>query len=200
MGNTIDLKKINGLRKKVLNAIEQVDIQQKKLTEKYTQKIKDEFDLICQKEIDKFYLSYPNPRYDRYGDLYNTYKIIINKYSGEFSVRFSSAYMKYQHRADNETIYVNSFIEGYHGGAYCARNFKGKPHPDGKTPYWKNPLTNYYTWLSPAKKTESPYKEIIKQFSIKEEEIQSDLENDFENTMMNIITPINNEINSLLGK
>lgn len=200
MANSIDLRKINGLRKRVLNAIEQIDIQQKRLTEKYTQKVKDEFDLICKSEIDKFYSSYPNPRYNRYGDLFNTYKIIINKHTGEFVVRFSSAYMKYPHRADSETIYVNSFIEGYHGGAYCANNFKGEPHPDGSTPYWKNPFTNYFTWLSPAKKSKSPYKEIKKSFSIKEEEIQSELEKDFEDTMMNIITPINNEINSLLGR
>lgn len=200
MANSIDLRKINGLRKRILHAIDEIDSQKRKLTEKYTQKIKDEFDLVCKSEIDKFYSSYPNPRYNRYGDLFNTYRIIINKHSGEFSVRFSSAYMEHSHRADNETIFVNSFIEGYHGGAFCANNYVGQPHPDGSTPYWKNPLTNYYTWLRPAKRSPSPYKEILKQFSKKEKEIQKNLEDEYENTMMNIITPINNEIQSLLGR
>lgn len=198
MAKDFDLRKINGIRKKVINAINQIDIQQRNLTQKYMKKIHDEFDLICQSEIDKFYSSYTPKRYNRYGDLYNTYKILTNKYTGEFSVKFDSIYMKHPHRADSETIFINSFIEGYHGGAFCANNYIGEPHPDGHTPYWKNPLSGYLSWLSPAIRSESPYENILHKLPIKEKELQAELEDDFEKTMMDIITPIKNEINNLL--
>ena len=198
MGIAMDLKKINGIRKRLINAANQIDDIKKTTITKYMKKLEEEFDLICQSEIDKFYSSYPNPRYNRYGDLFNTYKILVNKYSGEYIIKFNSAYMKYPHRADSETIFVNSFIEGYHGGAFRAKNFIGQPHPDNHTPYWKNPRTDYLTWLRPAKKSNSPYKEIIKRLKEKEEELDQELTNDVEESINKLITPIEKEINRYL--
>lgn len=194
----MNLKKINGIRNKVINAINKIDEEERKLIQKYTSKIEDEFNLICDSEITKFYSSYStHPKYDRTGDLYNTYKIKTNKYSGEFVVKFDSMYMKYYHRIDHDYIFENSFIQGYHGGAINGNN-PLFPHPNPGTPYWKNPLTNYRTWLRPAEKSDSPYENIIKELKIKEDEIQKDLEEDFEKTMLNILNPIKAEINKLL--
>ena len=197
----MDFRKINGIRMKTINAIGQIEKEERRLLQKYTKRVEDEFTEVCETEITKFYSSYTPRSYARYGDLYNTYKIKINKYTGEFIVHFDSTYMQYPHRADNETIFENSFMRGYHGGAIDGNN-PNFPHPSPGTPYWKDPFITwdrgFQGWLEPAAQSSPPYTNIVKGFKTKKQEIQKDLEVEFEKTMLDIINPIKEDINKLL--
>lgn len=104
-----------------------------KLAEKYSEDLNDELRMIAIRAIDGFYADYKPRMYERYGDLYNTYKIDVNveNYSVVYDVDFSPEYMKY-HAENRDYIYEICFMEGWHGGAVS-----GEGHPDPGVPWWR---------------------------------------------------------------
>lgn len=122
---------------------------------------------LFMESVNKFYSSYTPHLYRRKKDLKNAYKITTKK-DGTFIFDVDSTYMKKQHRAENEFIFENSFMEGYHGGAKTIDDDKipewGK-HPNPGIPYYRKPVPSqcdegqipYSKWGKKAKKTDPPY-------------------------------------------
>lgn len=116
-----------------------------KLNLKYNKRVKFNLELILERAVDQFYESYGPSIYRRKLDLYNAKKITVDDDTWEFET--GAEYMKFGHRVPNDYIYVNSFEQGYHGGA-----IDGPNHPDPGTPWWKI----YGEWYMPATQGPAP--------------------------------------------
>lgn len=131
-------------------------------TSKEHNKLKKEtykdIDMIATRIITEFYEDYERSSYDPTGSLYEMYRIYYRDEDDEWEIKYSPDFTTKKHRVSNDYIFENSFVQGYHGGADKAINFKGKPHPSPGIPYYKNAKKNFLTWLGPAEKSESPMK------------------------------------------
>lgn len=148
-------QKIAKAKKTIMDIIQQMPKVVVDINEEYDKKIRDKFDLIATNAIDDYYADYDPIYYDRLGDLYHTYKIIITDY--ERRIELSHIYMNGGHRASNEYIFDTMFVYGYHGGA---------PH-NGEF-YWREPIPYFDSWYpvsveSQGLVSDSPY------YKIKEE-------------------------------
>ena len=116
------------------------------LVEEISNSICDDLDEMFEKNINThFYDRYKPHRYRRKKSLFDAYKITKTKTGVKWD--FSSEYMqKGLHRVDNEYIFQNSFIKGFHGGADRINNVEKsrykQPHPNEGTPYWRTPFPN----------------------------------------------------------
>lgn len=124
------------------------------LVKEISNSVCDDLDEMFAKNINThFYDRYKPRRYRRKKSLFDAYKITKTKFGVKWD--FSSEYMQEGlHRVDNEYIFQNSFIKGFHGGANKIKNVEKskykQPHPDGETPYWRTPYPNF-------KKMNNPY-------------------------------------------
>lgn len=133
-------------------------IIEKKTIQKYNIKVKRELGHICRNAVDLFY-SKDDFSYDRFGDLYNAFKVVVN--NNEWSVYYGPEFMKHKHHQKNEIIYNNSFVNGYHGGSWGKEDINGFQPPEG-IPYYRGPgKGSFKYWTYPAEETkdqEGPYK------------------------------------------
>lgn len=120
--------------------------------EKLKKEVERELQYIADSNVDEFYAYDTEYDIHRLGDLYNAYKVRVS--NTEWDIEYDSSFMNGGHRAGNDVIFENSFMQGYHGGA-----FKGPNHPDPGTPYLRTP-PHFDSWLRPAVQTDSPYKNI----------------------------------------
>ena len=156
---------------------------------KYQKRAKRDMAGIARTVIDKFYEGYTPYIYDRWGDLYNTYKIIVN--NKIWKIDYSYKYMKYEHRVSNKYIYQWSFIFGYHGGA-----FDGPGHPEENVPYYRS-FPYYKSWSYPAFREDfSPYLLIEERIKDYFYQTNIDLNLDFKKKVL----PYMNEIKTQIAK
>ena len=124
------------------------------LETKYNKRVKFNLELMLENAVRAFYDSYSPNSYDRQEDLLNAAKITVEP-DEPWSIETGAEYMHGGHRAGNDYIYVNSFEQGYHGGAV-----DGPEHPSPGTPWWRIPGG---PWISPATQGPSPEEELAAQ-------------------------------------
>lgn len=111
-------------------------------------KLKKEIEDEAKSIISRFYLEGPHQ-----GSLYSAYRVEIENII-DVSVDYDASYMsEFSHHQDNEIIYNNVFVMGYHGGSWG----KGL---ENDTPWWRTPTPYYTHWYKPASQSFSPYQEI----------------------------------------
>lgn len=149
----IDQRKISKFKRIIQEELDRWDKQIPAIIEEYNNRYIKDGKLLIERIVDQFYEDYDPNMYKRKEDLYNTYELyIVEEDEYEYKSDFGSKYMQYEHSGDNEIIYQNSFVAGYHGGA-----IGGKNHPNPGEPWWKAPPSLKY-WYKPAKSWgESPY-------------------------------------------
>lgn len=170
---------------------------------KYQKKARKEMTQIARMAIDDFYDSYDPHVYDRWGDLHNAYKVIVN--DKVWKIDYNSKYMKHTHRASNEYIFLLSFMSGYHGGA-----INGPDHPAPGTLYGPNLLNQgipyyrnypYYDgWLRPAVKSESPFQKIEEGIGEYFNTVNDNMNNDFRQQVYPYMEEIRNQIKKTFSK
>lgn len=148
----------------------------------YKKKAKQDMESIARRTIDLFYGDYDPHKYDRWGDLYNAFKVTVN--DKVWKIEYKSSFMKYPHRASNEYIFMLSFVSGYHGGA-----INGPDHPAPGTLYGPNLIGQgipyyrtfpyYKAWSRPAVKSESPYLKIEEDINKYFEDILVEMDDKF---------------------
>ena len=141
-----------------------------KMATKYEEKLYEELNEIAESAVEDFYNDYDPSSYERFGDIYNMYKITVkaNGYGLDIEVDFDPKYMKY-HKGKKEYIYETVFKEGWHGGDKA-----GAGHPEPGIPWYRNlgainrvgdDYESYEPsgfWLRRAARSASPY-EIMKE-------------------------------------
>ena len=120
-----------------------LESESNRIYSKYKKEVTFNLELIIEDAVTAFYDSYSPHVYSRQESMLKAYKITIDKWNWSFET--GPQYMKGSHRISNDYIYMNSFEEGYHGGAR-----DGEDHPQPGVPYWKAPPGGYYFWGSPA--------------------------------------------------
>lgn len=120
----------------------------------YPKKAEYELKKCAYAVIVEWYSKYNPKRYVRQGDLLHTFKIYKNKDGELWSVEFGPEFMEYTHHQENDFIYENSFIQGYHGGSISE-------DAGIDIPRWRTPVPYYKYWYSEAPQSFSPYEKII---------------------------------------
>ena len=149
----------------VLNDLDKI---KNDLNEEISNGVCDDLEEMFEYDINKgFYDStiFKPRKYRRKKSLLKAYDIKKTKNGVVWD--FGSKYMQEGlHRADNEYIFQNSFVKGFHGGADKIKNVEKskykQPHPDNKTPYWRKPYPDgknipYQFWYDePAPQESDP--------------------------------------------
>lgn len=119
------------------------------------QKLEGELKDTALSIVSKWYASYDPYRYSRTMSLKKAFKITKNGI--DVSVDYDPSLIK-GHR-DDVSVFYNSFIEGYHGGA----TGEDKAGFSVSVPTWRSPYGYYIHWGDPAPKSFSPRDEIEKE-------------------------------------
>ncbi len=168
----MDKRSLKKLIKLLNNFPEILDEKSNEIMFHYMKKGKGDIEYIARSVIDRFYEDYDPHKYNRWGDLYNVFKVTINQ--KVWKIDYSPKYMQYPHNVSNEYIYTWSFIMGYHGGA-----FDGPNHPQFGTPYYRT-FPSYRDWSYPAERASfSPYAEIEERVKSYLVNVDDELNNDF---------------------
>jgi hypothetical protein len=129
----------------------------KQMAIKYEKLLRDELNYIAESSVDAFYEDYEPSSYQRYGDIYNTYKITVylDQWEVVYDIQYNSNFMKY-HEGKQGYLFDIVFKQGWHGGAD-----EGLGHPEPGIPWYRN-LADQGSWLCRAARSNSPYEEIEK--------------------------------------
>ncbi len=153
-------------------------------------KLASELDEIARSVIARWYGSYEPLIYRRQSGLYDVFRVQRN---GTFiKVMFNADWISGSHRADNTTIYENSFKNGYHGGAS-----QGDGHPEPGVPYWRTPVGIYSEWGHPAYRSFSPFEQMREEMTQYAHTFKQDAQRKFETTVLN---PLWRSLNGVLRK
>lgn len=106
-----------------------------------------------ERAVDAFYESYTPHIYKRNESLYTAYKITVDENEWSLDIDENGGYLTGTNY-DSNYVYINSFVEGYHGGAV-----NGPDHPEPGIPWWKF----HGEWLKPATRGPSILKLIEKE-------------------------------------
>lgn len=98
---------------------------------------------IIRKAVRAFYSAYAPIYYHRRYGLYQMARPYIK--DGVFVIQMGGELSSIAHRIDNDYIDINSFQQGYHGGAM-----------HNGVPTWRTPHPNYPYWGHEAYQTKSP--------------------------------------------
>lgn len=183
MANKNSIKKLYHL---LLNGIRDIKKVETQINTKYRNNAKRDLDQIARLAIDKFYESYSPYIYDRYGDLYNTYKVNVNDKTWE--ILTDSSYMQSSHHQSNDIIYHNVFELGYHGGSLGEGLNSSIPH-------WRTPHPWYTEWHTPATHSIPPILKIEEGYNKYMDRIPIELQKEFDKKAEEVIAPIRNQIN-----
>ena len=162
------IREINSAIRNVKKALRDIE----KINNKYPNIYRDEIKLVADSVIDMWYDSYDPIFYDRYGQLFKAYSIVLKK--GTCNVYFGSNQMKSVYNQSKNWIYKNSFIGGYHGGSR-----------HNGVPYWRTPYPFFTDWGEPAVFTFSPYERMVTEIN---------------NTIKEIDTQKNEEVSLIIEK
>lgn len=162
-------------KKRLLNLIlstkKAIKDLEKYTNKKYKEKAEGDLAVIAGKAIDEFYR--PEPKiYDRMGDLYNTYKVIVN--DKKWVIDLDPSYMEHQHHQSNEIVFNNTIIRGFHGGS------EGEGKVDDGLPWYRTPHPFYSEWARPAEQTTPPVEIITKEYEKYMDNISSIMQKDFD--------------------
>ena len=143
-----------------INQLYILDQECKKFTEKlnlkYAKLMTKDIEYIIRSEVDRFYEDY-EPGYDRYGSLYDIFKVNIDVDKQEMTVDIDYTYMKNfskgkERRLNNKGIFDITMQRGWHGGAIPknenAKTFDNKPIQPN-IPYWRT--RDHKNWWKPAR-------------------------------------------------
>lgn len=170
---------------KALKQIEKMEQQKPK-------KLISKIDEMAKSVIAQWYATYDPRKYRRQRSLYQAYR--IEQDGIDVEIKFDSAYISdFTHHQDNELIYENSFIQGYHGGSM------GTDQNDETvdTPYWRKPFLHYTMWGEPAKKNFSPYRKILQESNKLMDNYDKEWAEDLENK---VIVPLRRSLGGLQRK
>ena len=176
------------------------EMVEKKWDKKVYRKLKG----IALDGVEAFYDDYEPNKYRRLEDLLNAFKIVVNE--DDWYIEMGPEFMKYPHAVGKalgdpekgkEYIYINSFVEGYHGGA-----IDGEDHPNPGEPWWKiHGLDGRFTdWYMPAPQGPSPYKYISEESQKYLDEADQQMVDEYEKLIKpyvdNFLDAIQNAINN----
>ena len=174
----------------VLNAMKECELAIKKVTEelnkKYNKRVKFNLELIIERAVDAFYESYEPNKYNRQFGLYDAKEIIVN--DDEWSFNTGAEYMTTEYKVPTEYIYINSFEQGWHGGAVNGKDKYETPHPSPGTPYWML----HGEWYKPATRMKAPYPE--KAIADQGQKYIDEQEEAYENEWKKLVTPYYNKV------
>lgn len=168
---------------RAINALKRAKRKIEKMNLKYPNLYKTELDEIGKSVIAQWYASYDPIYYDRTRSLYHAYKIYLD--GTKLTVDFDKEYMdEYISRQYNEWIYINSFENGYHGGAIP------KASGYGKFPYWRTPFPELTEWGRPALMSFSPFNRISIEMKRKASEITKQKQQEYDKAVAPAIRAI----------
>ena len=176
--------RIREIRAAIL-AIEKAKTKFKKIDEVYPKRYKEELEETGRSVIAEWYATYEPIVYVRNRSLYHAFRVNLDgtRYSVDFEPEF----------LDNDIIFWNSFMEGYHGGARDGVTGLGEPHPSPGTPYWKTPIPEFTHWGRPAMRSFSPYNRMVSEMNKTIKRLDKEKETEIEK----IINKVNNVIDRL---
>ena len=170
-------REIDSLIKLYKNCIKKLD----EMDIKYAKKVEKDLKEVGKKVIDDWYSDYIPNLYRREYSLYKAFRVQVK--NGKFSVSFSPYYMRaYHHRVENDYIFDNSFLDGWHGGAD-----KGKGHPFPGYPMYREPNPYYTNWYFIAERSFSPYEKIYDEMNKKIDEINEEYNAEFKKEILDKI-------------
>ena len=181
--NKNSLKKLYRL---LLNAIEDVSKVEVQINTKYRNNAKKDLNQIARIAIDEFYESYDPLIYDRYGSLYDAYKVNVNK--DVWEIITDSSFITSSHHQSNSIIYNNVFELGYHGGSTGEGLNSGIPH-------WRKPFPFFSEWGEQAVNSIPPKEVIQEKYNQYMDKIPIKLQDEFDKKTEAIIKPIQTQIN-----
>ena len=159
------------------------------MANKYSNKAVKQLNKIARLEVWRWYKSYSPKKYNRKRTLYSAFKITGG--NGKISIDLGPEEMYKIHFVDKQDpsyIYINSFVEGFHGGA-----IDGEGHPNPGIPYWRKPEPDYPYWGMPAIRSSSPYDSIKNKFSDYEIRIRNNITKSFQKKILpKVIKALNN--------
>jgi len=179
----------------IISAIKNVKkakIKIERMNKIYPKRYAEELYLIGDNVITQWYSSYNPIFYNREGRLYKAFKVRLH--GTEYSVDFDSSFI------GNNIIFENSFMQGYHGGAYkgtikikdeFGKIIKTIPHPHPGIPYWLTPFPQFTEWGRPAKRSFSPYTRMVSEMNKKIKEIDDEKQAEFDTIMLKVEKAIN---------
>lgn len=140
--------------KKFIKAIDEAIDILKDIYENYPKKAEYELTNCAYSVILDWYAEFSPTSYTRKFDLLNAFKVFKHKDGELWSVEFGPEFMQMGHHQDNEIIYNNSFIEGFHGGS------RSDIH-EVDVPLWRTPVPYYRFWADEAPQSFSPYERVF---------------------------------------
>lgn len=166
-------------REKLIKAVDEAINTVNEIIEYYPKKAEYELKKCAYSVILDWYSSYPQKSYVRTFDLLHTFKIFKNTDGELWHVEFGSEFMEHEHNQDNEIIYNNSFLEGYHGGSRSERL-------GVDVPMWRTPILYYKHWYLEAPQSFSPYERVFEEMS----KVSSDLDEEIQEKVEKAIQKI----------
>lgn len=192
MARTREIK--NFLKKcvKVLDTIEEME-------EEKPEELREELDEMAKSVIAQWYASYDPHKYRRQRSLYQGYRIYRD--GVDLEIMFDSDFIyEYVHNQDNELVYNNTFVQGYHGGS------KGtdKNNVTANVPDWRAPYPSFTQWYHTKKDKlttksvpitqPSPYEAILTE----SEKMMQDYIDDWANDLkQKVVRPLMRSYNSV---
>lgn len=139
--------------------------------------------------ISAWYAQYDPHKYRRSMSLKKAFK--ITRDGIDVSIDYDPSYLNdYNHHQDNDIIFNNAFVSGYHGGSMGT----DKNGMSVSTPHWRKPFLSYRRWGNEAPKSFSPQERIEK----KSNKLIKEYEEEWIKLLYDdILAPIRKDINRL---
>ena len=178
---------------RALNAME-------KMRKEKPKKLIEDIDEMAKSVIAQWYASYSPTYYGnaRQRSLYHSYK--LEQDGIDVEITFDSDYLSdYVHHQNNEIIFNNAFLAGYHGGSKSGTS----NIPRWRTPYptarnVKDGILPYTRWSErEVARSKSPYEQIVKEAEKLMDEYEDEWINDLEAKVLN---PIKKSLSGLKRK
>lgn len=166
-------------------AVKKAQVKIDKMNSIYPKLYYNTLNEIGKHVISQWYASYDPIYYNRQLSMKHAFKVEL--YGTDYSVVFDSDLINgYTHNQDNDYIYDIVFMQGYHGGLTY-----GDGHPHVGIPYWRTPFPQLNRWGRPAKRSWSPYYEMVNQMNRAIKNIDSKKQKEFDSIINKVQLAIN---------
>lgn len=162
----------------VIKTTERAKKRIENMNKKYPQKYKEELEEIGRSVISEWYATYDPIFYNRQMGLKHAWRVVLN--GTNYRVDFDPELMDSSYDIDNEYIFENSFMNGYHGGAI-----------HNGIPYWRTPYPEFTAWGRPALRSFSPYSRMVSEMNRKIKEIDKEKQDEFDKEIAKVQRAIN---------
>ena len=170
---------------RAINSVKSAKKKLEKMNRVYPERYKDELEDVGKFVTAKWYASYDRLFYRPIESLFDAFRVNLD--GTDYSVEFDSSFMD-TGRDNDDYIFENSFMQGYHGGAVS-----GPGHPSPGIPYWRTPYPALTFWGRPALRSFSPYNRMVSEMKRTIKEIDEDKQAEFDR----IVERVNRNINKL---